>query len=50
MLMDMSARMGTRALAVAVLLHRLVITTVSPVKMMLASHPGKLVRFNLEII
>ena len=45
--MARSAKIGTKTLAVAVLLQRLVMITVSPVKMRPATHPGKAERFSL---
>ena len=48
MVMARSARIGTKTLAVAVLLQRLVMITVSPVKMRPATQPGKAERFNLK--
>ena len=41
MVMARSARMGTKTLAVAVLLQTFVMITAIPVKMRLATQPGK---------
>ena len=48
MVMARSARMGTKTLAVAVLLQTFVMITAIPVKMRLATQPGKEDRFSLR--
>ena len=48
MVMARSARMGTNTLAVAVLLQTFVMITAIPVKMRLATQPGKVERFSLR--
>ena len=48
MVMARSARMGTKTLAVAVLLQTFVMITAIPVKMRLATQPGKVERFSLR--
>ena len=48
MVIARSARMGTNTLAVAVLLQTFVMITAIPVKMRLATQPGKVERFSLR--